>query len=124
MCFVCFFKQKTAYEMRIRDWSSDVCSSDLSRMVEPMTMVGLWRIQSSRGLRGTEVVSVVAVIASVPDTRIEEGVADVDQQVHQHLGPRKQDDQPLDDRVVALQDRVHRQPSEADRKSTRLNYCH
>src|SRR3546814_8735831 len=28
MCFV-FFKQKTAYEMRISDWSSDVCSSDL-----------------------------------------------------------------------------------------------
>src|SRR3546814_11007917 len=28
MCF-CFFKQKTAYEMRISDWSSDVCSSDL-----------------------------------------------------------------------------------------------
>src|SRR3546814_3953582 len=27
---VCFFKQKTAYEMRISDWSSDVCSSDLS----------------------------------------------------------------------------------------------
>src|SRR3546814_16791612 len=28
VCFV-FFKQKTAYEMRISDWSSDVCSSDL-----------------------------------------------------------------------------------------------
>src|SRR3546814_12933890 len=29
-CYVCFFfKQKTAYEMRISDWSSDVCSSDL-----------------------------------------------------------------------------------------------
>src|SRR3546814_6888763 len=27
-CF--FFKQKTAYEMRISDWSSDVCSSDLA----------------------------------------------------------------------------------------------
>src|SRR3546814_4881387 len=27
--FVVFFKQKTAYEMRISDWSSDVCSSDL-----------------------------------------------------------------------------------------------
>src|SRR3546814_3615253 len=26
----CYFKQKTAYEMRISDWSSDVCSSDLS----------------------------------------------------------------------------------------------
>src|SRR3546814_7114154 len=31
MCFCVFFffKQKTAYEMRISDWSSDVCSSDL-----------------------------------------------------------------------------------------------
>src|SRR3546814_5303615 len=28
---VFFFKQKTAYELRISDWSSDVCSSDLSR---------------------------------------------------------------------------------------------
>src|SRR3546814_3457267 len=28
--FFCFFKQKTAYEMRISDWSSDVCSSDLA----------------------------------------------------------------------------------------------
>src|SRR3546814_17911594 len=28
---VFFFKQKTAYEMRISDWSSDVCSSDLGR---------------------------------------------------------------------------------------------
>src|SRR3546814_10036318 len=31
MCvFFFFFKQKTAYEMRISDWSSDVCSSDLT----------------------------------------------------------------------------------------------
>src|SRR3546814_6061103 len=34
LCFfvvvIFFFKQKTAYEMRISDWSSDVCSSDLS----------------------------------------------------------------------------------------------
>src|SRR3546814_6075201 len=29
VCFVFFFKQNTAYEMRISDWSSDVCSSDL-----------------------------------------------------------------------------------------------
>src|SRR3546814_15203277 len=29
--YVFFFKQKTAYEMRISDWSSDVCSSDLVR---------------------------------------------------------------------------------------------
>src|SRR3546814_19543353 len=32
-CLLCFFfKQKTAYEMRISDWSSDVCSSDLPRL--------------------------------------------------------------------------------------------
>src|SRR3546814_3401322 len=35
-CIVCccffFFKQKTAYEMRISDWSSDMCSSDLAAM--------------------------------------------------------------------------------------------
>src|SRR3546814_10398526 len=31
--FFFFFKQKTAYEMRISDWSSDVCSSDLRRLV-------------------------------------------------------------------------------------------
>src|SRR3546814_3636219 len=29
-----FFKQKTAYEMRISDWSSDVCSSDLFSQVQ------------------------------------------------------------------------------------------
>src|SRR3546814_829573 len=33
LCF--FFKQKTAYEMRISDWSSDVCSSDLRNQIEP-----------------------------------------------------------------------------------------
>src|SRR3546814_8949474 len=32
---VFFFKQKTAYEMRISDWSSDVCSSDL-QYLEPL----------------------------------------------------------------------------------------
>src|SRR3546814_5271344 len=30
MFVIFFFKQKTAYEMRISDWSSDVCSSDLT----------------------------------------------------------------------------------------------
>src|SRR3546814_17610733 len=35
MIYFFFFKQKTAYEMRISDWSSDVCSSDLlARQVE------------------------------------------------------------------------------------------
>src|SRR3546814_20274838 len=41
-----FFKQKTAYEMRISDWSSDVCSSDLH---------GLARRQLLHDLRGRTV---------------------------------------------------------------------
>src|SRR3546814_4057593 len=43
-----FFKQKTAYEMRISDWSSDVCSSDL--MGIPLIaahMTAFWYSQSS-----------------------------------------------------------------------------
>src|SRR3546814_1529983 len=34
--FFFFFKQKTAYEMRISDWSSDVCSSDLVDREHPL----------------------------------------------------------------------------------------
>src|SRR3546814_12141265 len=39
MVFFFFFKQKTAYEMRISDWSSDVCSSDLGL---PRIVVTAW----------------------------------------------------------------------------------
>src|SRR3546814_11978926 len=43
MCFF-FFKQKTAYEMRISDWSSDVCSSDLGSRC-----IGLYRRRAAEG---------------------------------------------------------------------------
>src|SRR3546814_6889897 len=36
-----FFKQKTAYEMRISDWSSDVCSSDLAGLLAELLNRGL-----------------------------------------------------------------------------------
>src|SRR3546814_13285471 len=51
---VFFFKQKTAYEMRISDWSSDVCSSDLS----------------SGGAIGSSDLDSGAVIASQPTIRM------------------------------------------------------
>src|SRR3546814_10877564 len=42
MVSIFFVKQKTAYEMRISDWSSDVCSSDLIRQIEGIAVnVGL-----------------------------------------------------------------------------------
>src|SRR3546814_5017806 len=43
-----FFKQKTAYEMRISDWSSDVCSSDLRGTCGWIT--SFLRISAERGL--------------------------------------------------------------------------
>src|SRR3546814_7755451 len=44
----CFFKQKTAYEMRISDWSSDVCSSDLH---DSMMIAEVGDIEKVRGSR-------------------------------------------------------------------------
>src|SRR3546814_1433520 len=38
--FFFFFKQKTAYDMRISDWSSDVCSSDLKAVESPFHIAG------------------------------------------------------------------------------------
>src|SRR3546814_9804945 len=51
---VFFFKQKTAYEMRISDWSSDVCSSDLHRqnsVNEPLSEVIRIRVTPSHAAR-------------------------------------------------------------------------
>src|SRR3546814_6415163 len=54
MCFLCFFffKQRTAYELRISDWSSDVCSSDLPSlsMAEAARISGLNRPSTGRCL--------------------------------------------------------------------------
>src|SRR3546814_9974826 len=47
LLYVFFFKQKTAYEMRISDWSSDVCSSDLFAVAGVnrvlIAIMGRWR---------------------------------------------------------------------------------
>src|SRR3546814_13005463 len=80
-----FFKQKTAYEMRISDWSSDVCSSDLA--VAHLEQAG----ESGRGLdhivvRGLAGVAAMAAVADrsgVDDPGVElphglEGEAELD----------------------------------------------
>src|SRR3546814_8601067 len=54
-CVLCvfFFKQKTAYEMRISDWSSDVCSSDLAAPAQLATantaLIMFYNIGSASG---------------------------------------------------------------------------
>src|SRR3546814_6640656 len=54
-----FFKQKTAYEMRISDWSSDVCSSDLTGDER--------RLQSGAGLGQRRTTTVQAPRGAGPD---------------------------------------------------------
>src|SRR3546814_18213555 len=53
---VFFYKQKTAYEMRISDWSSDVCSSDLQNIAESLQRVT--GVQISRNLGEGQFLSV------------------------------------------------------------------
>src|SRR3546814_5404244 len=43
----CFFKQKTAYELRNSDWSSDVCSSDLANEISSATPTVISRVDAS-----------------------------------------------------------------------------
>src|SRR3546814_5776429 len=50
-CFFFFFKQKTAYEMRISDWSSDVCSSDLDAFDDVMIVAPVKRFDVQRHAR-------------------------------------------------------------------------
>src|SRR3546814_556999 len=62
--FFCFFKQKTAYEMRISDWSSDVCSSDLSASELLSYMVHLGYLRRSRNGRRFRLSMRVAMLGS------------------------------------------------------------
>src|SRR3546814_1055832 len=68
-----FFKQKTAYEMRISDWSSDVCSSDLREH-----LVGRDAVAPERdGLRARDLVRLVDELAptlDVGDGAVADGV--------------------------------------------------
>src|SRR3546814_2418511 len=62
---VCFFKQKTAYEMRISDWSSDVCSSDLRPLPDGHIAAG------------AVAETFDALVSCLTDTRIETDLDDI-----------------------------------------------
>src|SRR3546814_10353348 len=67
-----FFKQKTAYEMRISDWSSDVCSSDLPRaerralFIAALFNVSIWQICSALGVMKMEAGRAVIIAYTMP----------------------------------------------------------
>src|SRR5687768_4462619 len=80
----------------------------------PKAMVGLRRmaVASEKRRPGDGARSSVMTAMSVPDPWIEEGVGDVDDQVHDHLGGSEHQDQALDDGIVALQHGIDGEPAE------------
>src|SRR3546814_10861845 len=76
-----FFKQKTAYEMRISDWSSDVCSSDLTALgylavLDDPEMAGLCRDQYRAADNMTDSVAALAILSDIAGPAREEALAD------------------------------------------------
>src|SRR3546814_7545712 len=62
---VFFFKQKTAYEMRISDWSSDVCSSDLLLGVLVVAAGAAWLFFHGVGATGGEPAAMKVIASAV-----------------------------------------------------------
>src|SRR3546814_10071065 len=118
-----FFKQKTAYEMRISDWSSDVCSSDLVPLHQRLVERDALQLP---GAGGERVVRAVAVV--VPARRSGQGGGLLAVAVEHRLteGDEAVLHRPL--RRIGLGHRPRRaggrQDRDQDRKSTRLNSSH
>src|SRR3546814_4400140 len=122
-----FFKQKTAYEMRISDWSSDVCSSDLGLDREVLRAFGIadapapdmaqWSDIMDRyaNPEGEVTIGVVGKYVGLPDAykSLHEAL------VHGGLANRvKVNIRWLDAEMFENEDHL------VDRKSTRLNSSH
>src|SRR3546814_5594255 len=112
--FFFFFKQKTAYEMRISDWSSDVCSSDLPR---PRRRA-LGRGGQARIEKGDVEGQHRRIVGGQRTGGAERDVAPDRHLPPQPLEPaRRSEAEPVEEAPVAKRDIGDHQ----DRKSTRLN---
>src|SRR3546814_10280782 len=70
-CLFFFFKQKTAYEMRISDWSSDVCSSDLlSHDIGPLSATGTIAYAPAQRSMGDSLYYNLGVASGIPGTPV------------------------------------------------------
>src|SRR3546814_10210340 len=125
-----FFKQKTAYEMRISDWSSDVCSSDL---LEPLG--AQWTLDWGGGLIWLALDGEVDTIRAAAETAGGQAMLVRAPEAIRGSVPAQHLRHP---QVAALEARVRRAfdpagifatgrflgAAHADRKSTRLNSSH
>src|SRR3546814_7062479 len=132
-----FFKQKTAYELRISDWSSDVCSSDLlvSEQLAAAAHAALDLVEHQQqavlvadGTQGAQIVEVGGADAALALNRLDQhragfGANRVAQLVHVAEGHEVE---AFGDRAGALQVLLVAGCREGgkDRKSTRLNSSH
>src|SRR3546814_10300684 len=117
--FFFFFKQKTAYEMRISDWSSDVCSSDL-RLFRWRGHEGDPEVVTFRIARNYEIAELTLehVLASLKD--LPEGV----RHTMCFVGVGDHGGGPTERQIQWCRDHADRIPGCRDRKSTRLNSSH
>src|SRR3546814_5455048 len=111
MFCIFFFKQKTAYEMRISDWSSDVCSSDLRQeMDQPRLDVEAALVALLAGDRSRQVGGAVIGLLARDDALLFRPA--------QHVVEEVGEAQRRVDRRRAAGGEAH------DRKRTRLNSSH
>src|SRR3546814_5128120 len=113
--FFFFFKQKTAYEMRISDWSSDVCSSDLLEFAGRLGVDELAFVPG--GVLIDEVLGLADAALPPRQTTLFQRVADVEPGPADAVlaEPHAGAEQTVDDDMIV---------GEQDRKSTRLNSSH
>src|SRR3546814_3349744 len=111
MLLIFCFKQKTAYEMRISDWSSDVCSSDLWG-VPPADMSADWGAQRIKGMSLWSAVwePIRAKLAGARKDKSKQVTSLIEQFQYPKYGPGM------------MWERCHELVE--DRKSTRLNSSH
>src|SRR3546814_9936084 len=134
-----FFKQKTAYELRISDWSSDVCSSDLADGLSAHQRVEDAGCRAHRGLDGGAAVLLAA--GEVARQQDVERIGGLEQQLAAEsvvvlvvvlvVGARAVAGAHVHPAVALALGGVHAERSRvtqgvvvADRKSTRLNSSH
>src|SRR3546814_10828523 len=136
---VFFFKQKTAYEMRISDWSSDVCSSDLlgvsSMQIDQPERGFSFRADGPLDMRMEGPVAegrptAAEVVNSLPEAELADIIYSYGEERRARQVARAivaaRAEKPLarTGELAELVRRVVKQPKGQDRKSTRLNSSH
>src|SRR3546814_8231008 len=112
MYFFFFFKQKTAYEMRISDWSSDVCSSDL---VPPIAISSTPTNAGNSPASVSQRIFDMGVVRNLRQVAADDAGVDIAFRADVHAG--------LAQRQKSIPARWFYDAT-GDRKSTRLNSSH